>query len=196
MFSSRYVRRLVPGIGIISSPWASTQASANCDGLQPFSPAISSTFGHEVQVALEVLALETRVLAAKIVGREIVGLLESAGQEPASQRAVGDEADAEFAHRGEDFVLRVAAPERVFGLQRRDGMDGVRAADRLRRRLGQPQVAHLARATSSAIAPTVSSMGVYRIDAVLVIQVDHVHAEPLQTRIAAARTYSGLPLTP
>ena len=38
-FSSRYVTRLVPGIGTTSSPCASTQASASWPGVQPFSSA-------------------------------------------------------------------------------------------------------------------------------------------------------------
>src|SRR5713101_6327205 len=41
-FSSRYLRRLVPGMGTMSSPWASSQARASCPGVQPFSPAICS----------------------------------------------------------------------------------------------------------------------------------------------------------
>ena len=50
--------------------------------------------------------------------------------------------------------------------------------------------------TSSAIAPTVSSIGVARVDAVLVVEVDVVDAEALQDASHAARTYSGLPLIP
>ncbi len=42
-FSSRYRRRLVPGIGTMSSPWERTQASAICAAVAPFSSAISRT---------------------------------------------------------------------------------------------------------------------------------------------------------
>ena len=101
MFSSRYAQRLVPGMGMMSSPCASTQASASCDGWQPLSRR-SPRLGHEVEVALEVLALETWC-AAVIVRREVFGLFELAGQEAAAQRAVRDEADAQFAHRGKNF---------------------------------------------------------------------------------------------
>ena len=41
--SSRYFRRFVPGIGTMSSPCASTHASASCAGVHFFSPAICST---------------------------------------------------------------------------------------------------------------------------------------------------------
>ncbi len=43
-FSSRYLRRLVPGMGTMSSPWARTQASASCAGVMSFSSAISRSF--------------------------------------------------------------------------------------------------------------------------------------------------------
>ena len=56
-------------------------------------------------------------------------------EEAAPERAVGDEADAELAHGGEDLVLGIPAPERVLGLQGGDGMDRVRPADRGRRGL-------------------------------------------------------------
>jgi hypothetical protein len=48
----------------------------------------------ELEVALEVVAVEARVLAAEVAAVEVVGLLEAAGVEPAPQRAVGHEADA------------------------------------------------------------------------------------------------------
>src|SRR3712207_8854852 len=54
--------------------------------------------------------------------------------------AVGDEADAERADGRQELRLGVAAPERVLGLQRGDRVDGVRAADRRRRRLREPEV--------------------------------------------------------
>ena len=51
--------------------------------------------------------------------------------------------------------------------------------------------------TSSAIAPTVSSIGVVVVDAVLVVEVDVVDAEPLAaTRRTPARTYSASPRMP
>ena len=47
---------------------------------------------------------------------------------------------------GEDAVLGIAAPQRVLASAARDRMHRVRAADRRRAGLGQPEVAHLARA--------------------------------------------------
>ena len=41
-FSSRYFRRLVPGMGTMSSPWASTQPKASCAGVHFFRMANAS----------------------------------------------------------------------------------------------------------------------------------------------------------
>ena len=66
------------------------------------------------------------------------------GQEAATERAVGDEADPELAHRGEDLGLEIAGPQRVLGLQRGDRMHGMRAPDRLRPGLREAEEADLA----------------------------------------------------
>jgi hypothetical protein len=98
--------RLVPGIGTacMSEPWASTQALRGPAGfgVQPFAFASSlDSARHEIEVLLEVFALEARRVAPVVVRREVLELLELAGQEAAPERAVGDEADAELpAHRG------------------------------------------------------------------------------------------------
>ena len=128
----------------MSSPCASTQASASCPAVTSFSAAISSTRLDQLQVALEVLALEARAVAAEVVLGQVLARAEAAGEEAAAERAVGDEADPQLAQGRQDLVLGIAAPERVLGLQRRDRMGRVGAADRLRRRLGEAEVAHLA----------------------------------------------------
>ena len=77
-FSSRYFRRFVPGIGTISSPCASTQASASCAGVHFFSAAISLDAFHQFEILLEIVALKARGIAAIIVQRKIFELVESA----------------------------------------------------------------------------------------------------------------------
>ena len=115
---------------------------------------------HEVEVLLEVLALEARVVAAVVVGREIVDRAELPGQEAAAERAVGDEADAELAarsagsrprRRGSRANTRSAAP-RSDGRRTRGGSSP--APPRC-----SPRCRTLPAVTSSAIAPTVSSIG-------------------------------------
>ena len=123
-FSSRCCARLVPGIGTMSSPCASTQASASCAGVHALarrrSLARASTSARFLR---EVLALEARVVAPEVARpRSPSARAEAAGQEAAAERAVGDEADAELAHGRQDLVLGIAGPQRVLGLQRRDRM--------------------------------------------------------------------------
>ena len=78
-----------------------------------------------------------RPLLAGVALGEVLRIADAAGQEPAPERAVRHEADAQLSHGFEHAVsLRVAGEERVLGLKSRDRMHGVRAPDRLRRRLG------------------------------------------------------------
>ena len=62
-FCSRYSRRLVPGIGTRSSPWASTQASASCAGVMLLLLGDLGDLRRELQVRVEVLAGEARTVA-------------------------------------------------------------------------------------------------------------------------------------
>ena len=132
-------------------------------------------------------------MAPEVVGLEVLGRGDLAGQETAAERAVGDEADAQLAHGGEDLVLGIARPQRVLGLQRGDRMHGVRAADRRRRRLRQsqePDLAGVDQLRHRADGLLDRHVG---IDPVLVVEVDVVDAEPPQRRVAcaAARTRAG-----
>jgi len=83
----------------------------------------------------EVFTLETRVGAPVIVGAEILDTLDFTGQEAATQRAVGNKADAQFAQCGQNFGLWSAFPQRIFGLERRNGMDDMGTAKGLRSNL-------------------------------------------------------------
>ena len=71
---------------------------------------------HEFQVLLEVLSLEPRSVATPVVLWQILEASQLAGEEAAAERAVRDEADAQFPDGGDEFVLRVAAPQRILGL--------------------------------------------------------------------------------
>src|SRR6185436_3982154 len=63
--------------------------------------------GHEIEIALEVLALKARVLTTPVAWREIVHRAEPSGEEPAAERAVGDEADAELTTRRQQPVFGI-----------------------------------------------------------------------------------------
>ena len=118
---------------------------------------------HQVEVLLEVVALEARGVPAVVVGREVVEGAEPAGEEAAAQRAVGDEADAELAAERQDLVLGVARPERVLGLERGDRVNS-RAARRIVSGAAseRPRWRTLPARTRSPMAPTVSSIGTVR----------------------------------
>ena len=180
VFSSTRATRLVPGIGAMSSPWASSQASATCAGVAPTSAAMAST------------SSTTRRLRSKfspvnrgLVLRESLSSKSSverivAGEEPAAQRRVGHEPDAELAQQRQHLRLGVARPQRVLRLQRGDRVDGVGAADRVRPGLGQADVADLALGDELGQGADGVLDRRVRVDAVLVVEVDVVGAEPLQ----------------
>src|SRR5438128_4891966 len=71
---------------------------------------------HELQVPLEILPLEPRVVAPVVVRRQVLVPLEAPGEEPTAERAVGDEPDPQLPHGGQDLLLHVPAPERVLRL--------------------------------------------------------------------------------
>src|SRR5712671_998976 len=85
----------------------------------------------QVQVLFEIAFLETRMGMAPVGGNEIVARLERAAQEPAPQRRIGHEADAEFLERRQNLLLDVAGPQRIFGLDRGERVRFVGAADRV-----------------------------------------------------------------
>ena len=115
---------------------------------------------------------------------EILDRLDASGEESAADRRIGYEADAQLAHGGEDLLLRPARPERILGLQRGDAMHGVRAADGPRRRLGEPDVPHLAGAHQLGHGADGLFDRRARVDAVLVVEIDGIDAQALQRGVA------------
>ena len=172
--SSSVTRRLTPGIGTMSSPWASSQASATWARLTPCRSATALDRSRRSSDWRRNSPPNSadRCGASRWSGRS-ARLRDLAGEEAAAERAVGHEADAELAADRQDVVLDVALPQRIFGLQRGDRMDGGGAAQRLGRRLRRGRCGGpFPRWTSSAMPPTVSSIGIVGIDPVLVEEVD------------------------
>src|SRR4029079_10142253 len=96
------------------------------------------------------------------------------GQDPPTQRTERHEADDEIPQGVQDLVLGLAPEQGVLALQRRDGLNGMSAADRRDTGLGQPEVADLAGLDElSNGAGDVLDRDI-RVDAVLVEQVDDV----------------------
>src|SRR3954453_6503132 len=137
-----------------------------------------------LDVAVEVLALEARVVAAEVVVGEVGRRAEAAREEAAAERGVRDEADPELAHGRQDLGLGIARPQRVLGLQRGDRVNGVGATDRLGRGLRQPEVAHLAGLAELLHRPDRFPNRHRLVDPVLVVEVDVVDPEPFERRVA------------
>ena len=78
------------------------------------------------------------------------------------------------------LLLGFAPPERVFALKRRDGLDGVRAANRLHACFGQSEMLHFAGLDQFLDRARNVFDGHIGIDAVLVEQIDEVGLETLE----------------
>ncbi len=108
-------------------------------------------------------------------------------RKPRPSGRIGDEADAELAHGRQDLRLDVAAPQRVFGLQRGEGMGGVGAAYGVRARLAYAEMAHLAGLDQPRHGADRLLDRHVRVDAVEIVEVDHLDSEPLQAGLAGDR---------
>src|SRR6516165_7537997 len=133
---------------------------------------------HEFQVLLEVLALEPWSMTTPVVRGEILEAAQLAGEEAAAERAVRDEADAQFPDSWEQLVLRVATPQRILGLKCGYRVYRVRPADGRRRRLAQTQVTHLPLPYKLRHRADGLFNGDLWIDAVLVVEVDVIDSQP------------------
>ena len=138
----------------------------------------------EAEVGLERLLPEARRAAAVVVGGQVLQRPDRAGEEAAAERAVRHQPDAELAQRGEHRALDVAAEQAVLALHRGDRVHGDGPADRVGRRLGQPEVPHLAGGDELGHRADGLRHVDLRVDAVLVVEVDDVDAEPLQRGVA------------
>src|SRR4051794_15788690 len=82
-------------------------------------------------VGLAVLFREARHDVAEVGLIEADGLGDRACQESLAERAEGHEADAKFRQKRQDLLFRLAPPQRIFALQRRHGLHGMGAPDRV-----------------------------------------------------------------
>ncbi|MCW2891003.1 MAG: hypothetical protein JWO75_492 [Actinomycetia bacterium] len=113
-----------------------------------------------------------------VFGHSQTGILPSGKRAETAVRedAGGHESDSELMQdREQDF--HVAIEQRAPGLQDGDGLDRVRAPDRLLTRLAQPEVPHLSRVDELLHRAGDVFDGHRRVRAVLVQQVDVVGAE-------------------
>ena len=143
----------------------------------------------------EVLAGEARPVAAEVALVELVRRAEAPRQEAAPERRVGDQRDPELVERragSRASTSRVHSEYSVWTAVIGCTACALRIVSRARLREADVRDLALPR-TSSAIAPTVSSIGVLRVDAVLVVEVDVIDARRPSEASHASRTYRGLP---
>src|SRR2546423_892987 len=142
-----------------------------------------NVFG-ETLVALKILALKTGVSFAEIGFFEILRAAEGAGQESATERTVGDEADAEFPANCKDRLFRIACPKRVLTLVSRYGMNLVGATHGFGSGFRESEVAHLAGLHQLPHGTDGVFDGNLIIDTVLVVEIDGLDSQPFEAGIA------------
>src|SRR6185503_1551794 len=140
--------------------------------------------GGERHVLVQVLALEAWMREAPVAFGQVLLPVHRAGEHAAAERRVGDERDAELARGAQRFLSLAPIHPGKFILHRGDRMHLVRAADGLGTRLGQAERAHLALLDQLLHRADGLLDRHVRIDAGLVIEVDHVDAEALEAGIA------------
>ena len=140
---------------------ARSHARANWAGVTCFVAAISFTRSTSSRFFWKFSPLELpRPVATPVVLWQILEASQLAGEESAAERvSTATKPMPNSRTVGSEFVPWVAAPQRILGLQGGDRVYGMRPADGRGRRLAQAEVTHLPCRTSSAISPTVSSMG-------------------------------------
>src|SRR5437899_2200113 len=125
-----------------------------------------------------------RVHAAPSAFGNVVERVALAAQAAAPEGRVRDEGDAELAAGGGRLLPFLPVGERVLRLHRGEGMDLVTPADRRRRGLAEADRAHLALLDEPSHPAHRLLDGHARVDAVLVVEVDDLDAEPLEARVA------------
>src|SRR5262249_16203642 len=135
-------------------------------------------------VLAEIIAGKARMPSARVTSREIGKIGHDAGQQAAPERRISDERDAEIARdlAGVDANLRIE--QRIFALHPPDGVHRLRAADALWLGLAKPEMPDLALLDEFRHRADRVLDRHIRVDAVLEIDVDVIHAEALEARLA------------
>ncbi len=116
--------------------------------------------------------------------RQVLGGDDGAGQHAPPERRIGHEPNPQLAADRQDVVFHKAAPQRIFGLQRRYRMHLVRPPDGVDARLRKSQEADLALLHQLFHRPDRVLDRHVRIDTVLVVEVDGLDPQPLKALFA------------
>ena len=124
------------------------------------------------------------VARTHVVGLELAPGGQAAGEQAADERGEGEEADAELLAGVEDLALDAALEQRVLALEARDRMDGGGATQVRHERFREADVADLARLDELRESSDRLLDRRPRVDAMLLVEVDRLDAEPAQARLA------------
>ena len=102
---------------------------------------------------------EARHGVAEVAAVELVFSSILPVRNPLPERTERNETDAEFFERRQDFRLGLPPPQRVFALQGRHRLHGMRTTDGLHAGFGEAEVPYLACGISSFTVPATSSIG-------------------------------------
>src|SRR5262249_11615708 len=140
----------------------------------------------EIEVVCQVVRREAWMAPPWVGLAQARRILDLGGQQASPERRVGHEGDVEFSRRNQRFFGLDPIQQRVFVLHRGDLMNAVGPANSFWASLAEAEKAHLAALDESRHGP-------YRlfdrhswIDAVLIIQIDHVDTQALKARLACA----------
>ena len=128
---------------------------------------------------------KTRQYLPEVALTKLGVLVYRAGEEALTERAVGHETDAQFLARLENAIaLRPTRPKRILVLKRGDRLNLVGAADGLRTRLREAKMLHLAFLDQGLDRAGHVLDWQVRVDTMLLKEINHLDAEPLQRGIA------------
>ena len=138
---------------------------------------------HQRLIRFAVLRREARHDVAEIGLVELRIFVDLPGKKAFAERTKGNEADPEFLECWDHLRFRFSPPKRVLALERSDGLNFVRAANRLHSGFRKTEVLHL----TSLDEFLHRSRNVFdrhvQIDAMLVEEIDGIDLEALERRL-------------
>ena len=181
----------------MSSPRASSQASATCAMVQSLGARDLLDRPEQIEVALEIALLEARMGVPPVGGIRSSRRLKAPERKPRPSGQYGDQPDAELADSGRISVLDVARPQRIFAspARRSDGPHGRAGWSPGRPRTGRGSAPCPARRAATWRPPSPRSARPGRRGAGSRGRSRRCRAASGSPRRPTG-TYSGLPLTP
>src|SRR3984893_2802354 len=132
----------------------------------------------------EIITHKAGMPAAGVARVEMGEIGNGPGEQAAAERGIGDKSDAEIAGQPARLGRLLAVEQREFALHGGDRVDRVASADALRPGFAEAEKAHLALLDQPGHGADRVLYRSRRIDAMLVIEVDNLDAEPLEARLA------------